>query len=78
MKKIDEIIQEHYIHEDYELEKFIESFYENKEDVEKLKSVFKNRRINEDQKITNKIDRVVHMILKMDRLLLMTENTNSH
>ena len=32
MKKIDEIIQEHYIHEDYELEKFIESFYENKEE----------------------------------------------
>ena len=59
MKKIDELIQEHYIHEDYELEKFIESFYENKEDVEKLKSVYKNIRINEDQKIVNKIDRVV-------------------
>ena len=59
MKKIDEIIQEHYIHEDYELEKFIESFYENKEDVEKLKSVYKNQRLNEDQKITTKIDRVV-------------------
>ena len=59
MKKIDELIQEHYIHEDYELEKFIESFYENKEDVEKLKSVYKNRKINEDREITNKIDRVV-------------------
>ena len=59
MKKIDELIQEHYIHEDYELEKFIESFYENKEDVEKLKSVYKNQRLNEDQQIINKIDRVV-------------------
>ena len=59
MKKIDEIIQEHYIHEDYELEKFIESFYENKEDVAKLKSIYKNQRINEDEKIVKKIDRVV-------------------
>ena len=59
MKKIDDIIQEHYIHEDYELEKFIESFYENKEDAEKLKAVYKNQRINEDQKIAKKIDRVV-------------------
>ena len=59
MKKIDEIIQEHYIHEDYELEKFIESFYENKEDVAKLKSIYKNQRINEDAKIVKKIDRVV-------------------
>lgn len=59
MKKIDEILQEHYIHEDYELEKFIESFYENKEDVEKLKSVYRNRRIDEARALTSKIDRVV-------------------
>ena len=58
MKKIDELIQEHYIHDDYELEKFIEVFYENKEDVERLKHAYKEHMINES-KVNIKVNRVV-------------------
>ena len=31
MKTLDQIIDEHYIKDDYELEKFVESFYEDEE-----------------------------------------------
>ena len=58
MEKIDELIQEHYIHDNYELENFIEDFYENKEDVERLKHAYKTYMINES-KLNSKINRVV-------------------
>lgn len=52
MKNIDELINEHYINYDYELETFIESFYENKEDVERLKATLL-KQINEDNRSVN-------------------------
>ena len=58
MEKIDELIQEHYIHDNYELENFIEDFYENKEDVERLTHAYKTYMINES-KLNSKINRVV-------------------
>lgn len=60
MKNIDELINEHYINYDYELETFIESFYENKEDVERLKATLL-KQINEDNRTANNtaITRVV-------------------
>jgi hypothetical protein len=37
MKNIDELINEHFIKHDYKLETFVETFYDNKEYVERLK-----------------------------------------
>lgn len=61
MKNIDELINEHYINYDYELETFIESFYENKEDVERLKSTLL-KRIDEDARNINN-DIVTRVVL---------------
>ena len=60
MRPLDNFINEHYINSDYDLERFIENFYENKEDVNKLKSVLISQ-INEsnEKSFTKHVDHVV-------------------
>lgn len=67
MKTIDDFIKEHDIPENYELERFIESFYDNPEDVTKLKSAYKKLSICEDNNQTPQ------NIQKVKRIILLGE-----
>lgn len=58
MKKIDEFIENHYAYSDYKLESFIENFYGNEDDNQRLKDAYKKILINESV-TPNKINRVV-------------------
>lgn len=57
MKHIDEYMNEHYIHGDYNLESFIEKIYENENDTNKLKEIIKKYTDENLEKVKDKLQK---------------------
>jgi hypothetical protein len=57
MKRIDEYMNEHYIHGDYTLESFIEKIYENENDTKKLKEILQKYNDENFQKVKDKLQK---------------------
>ena len=67
MKTLDQIIDEHYIKDDYELEKFVESFYEDEESNIKLKNLI----VENYKDVSESLEQPKYKLKHISRLILI-------
>ena len=67
MKTLDQFIDEHYIKDDYELEKFVESFYEDEESNIKLKNLI----VENYKDISESLEQPKYKLKHISRLILI-------
>lgn len=67
MKTLDQFIDEHYIKDDYELEKFVESFYEDEESNIKLKNLI----VENYKDVSESLEQPKYKLKHISRLILI-------